>query len=397
MSTKKINVPLLLAPFISRMGDALYLFGLNWFVVQATGNAALLGIIQAVGGVVLFLGDLFCGVVVDNFNRKWVVVLAELVSVLGCIGVALWLDPLHLTAGPLLTLTVILDIGLAFSLPAAKSMIPELIVLADRQRFNAISNTLLDLANILAPLLGGFLLTLHWLNLRGFLLINGLSFLLSLGLYLSIRYPPHHSTQATLGIKASLLTGWRYVWQRPILVETIALGGLLNVMYAAFKLVLPYDVQHIYGGQSARYSYLLIAMAVGGILGGLRLTLAKRLPRHQQNYGDLGLLAGMLLLAGALPNYWMLLGSSVVIGFCYTCFDVRALTITQELTDPAYLGRMFGLLFLAMDAFQPLGSFIFGFVTDELGNATLLLVGSCFLIGLVGIYQGYQRLARPSR
>ncbi|MCX7511598.1 MFS transporter [Levilactobacillus brevis] len=276
-------------------------------------------------------------------------------------------------------------------------MIPELIVLAARQRFNAISNTLLDLANILAPLLGGFLLTLHWLNLRGFLLINGLSFLLSLGLYLSIRYPPHHSTQATLGIKASLLTGWRYVWQRPILIETIALGGLLNVMYAAFKLVLPYDVQHIYGGQSARYSYLLIAMAVGGILGGLRLTLAKRLPRHQQNYGDLGLLAGMLLLAGAFPNYWMLLGSSVVIGFCYTCFDIRALTITQELTDPAYLGRMFGLLFLAMDAFQPLGSFIFGFVTDELGNATLLLVGSCFLIGLVGIYQGYQRLARRSR
>ena len=161
MSTKKINVPLLLAPFISRMGDALYLFGLNWFVVQATGNAALLGIIQAVGGVVLFLGDLFCGVVVDNFNRKWVVVLAELVSVLGCIGVALWLDPLHLTAGPLLTLTVILDIGLAFSLPAAKSMIPELIVLAARQRFNAISNTLLDLANILAPLLGGFLSLIH--------------------------------------------------------------------------------------------------------------------------------------------------------------------------------------------------------------------------------------------
>ncbi|WP_225434760.1 hypothetical protein [Levilactobacillus brevis] len=68
-----------------------------------------------------------------------------------------------------------------------------------------------------------------------------------MGLYLSIRYPPRHSTQATLGIKASLLTGWRYVWQRPILIETIALGGLLNVMYAAFKLVLPYDVQHIYG------------------------------------------------------------------------------------------------------------------------------------------------------
>jgi len=275
---KSFNYPLLLAPFISRLGDALYLFGLNWFVVKATDNASLLGIIQATGGVVLFFGDLLCGVVVDNLNRKWIVVSAELLSILGCLGCAFWLNPQRITAAPLITLTILLDIGLAFSLPAAKAMIPELITLSGRQRFNAVSNTLIDLADICAPLLGGLLLTLHWLDLRGFLLLNAGSFVLSFILYLSIRYQAPSGKSSQLGVRDSLVTGWQYVWRRPGLVETIALGGLINVLFAAVRLVLPYDVQHLYAGDSSRYSYLLVMLAVGGILGGLRLTLDHRDP-----------------------------------------------------------------------------------------------------------------------
>ncbi|AKP65241.1 major facilitator superfamily permease [Levilactobacillus koreensis JCM 16448] len=393
-TTKAFNLPLLLAPFISRLGSTLYLFGLNWFVVQATGNAALLGVIQAIGGVVLFFGDLLCGVVVDNFNRKRIVVSAELLSVLGCLACAWWLDPLHITAAPLITLTVILDVGLAFSLPAAKAMIPELITLAGRQRFNAVSNTLIDLADICAPLIGGGLLALHWLNLQGFLLLNGTSFLLSFLLYLSIRYQKPTGEASQLGVKESLLTGWHYVWQRPKLVEAIVLGGLINVLYAAVRLVLPYDVNHLYGGDSAKYSYLLVMLALGGILGGARLTLARREPNRQQNYADLALAAGALLVAGLWADYWVLLVASGLFGFCYSCFEIRAITITQNLTAPDYLGRMFGILFLAIDAFQPLGSFIFGFVTDWVANWTLVIIGSLLVLGLALINHWYQRLIR---
>ncbi|MFC6274332.1 MFS transporter [Levilactobacillus tangyuanensis] len=389
---KSFNYPLLLAPFISRLGDALYLFGLNWFVVKATDNASLLGIIQATGGVVLFFGDLLCGVVVDNLNRKWIVVSAELLSILGCLGCAFWLNPQRITAAPLITLTILLDIGLAFSLPAAKAMIPELITLSGRQRFNAVSNTLIDLADICAPLLGGLLLTLHWLDLRGFLLLNAGSFVLSFILYLSIRYQAPSGKSSQLGVRDSLVTGWQYVWRRPGLVETIALGGLINVLFAAVRLVLPYDVQHLYAGDSSRYSYLLVMLAVGGILGGLRLTLDHRDPQRRDNYLDLALAGGALALAGLWPNYWILFGVSAVFGFCYSCFEIRAITITQNLTAPEFLGRMFGILFLAIDAFQPVGSFIFGFVTDWLANRTLIIIGGCLLIGLWLINVWYQRL-----
>ena len=103
-------------------------------------------------------------------------------------------------------------------------------------------------------------------------------------------------------------------------------------------------------------------LAVGGILGGLRLTLDHQDPQRSQNYRDLVLAGSALILAGLWPNYWVLLAVSAVFGFCYSSFEIRAITITQNLTAPEFLGRMFGILFLAIDAFQPVGSFIFGFV-----------------------------------
>jgi len=85
---------------------------------------------------------------------------------------------------------------------------------------------------------------------------------------------------------------------------------------------------------------------------------------------------------------------SGIFGFCYSCFEIRAITITQNLTEPDFLGRMFGILFLAIDAFQPVGSFVFGFVTDWLANLTLVIIGGCLLLGLWIINQWYQRLIR---
>jgi len=86
--------------------------------------------------------------------------------------------------------------------------------------------------------------------------------------------------------------------------------------------------------------------------------------------------------------------ASGLFGFCYSCFEIRAITITQNLTAPDYLGRMFGILFLAIDAFQPLGSFVFGFVTDWVANWTLVIIGSLLVLGLALINHWYQRLIR---
>lgn len=55
---QEFSWPLFFSPFVSRLGDALFIFGLNWFIVKATGHASLLGIVQGIG--VLFWWPVIC-------------------------------------------------------------------------------------------------------------------------------------------------------------------------------------------------------------------------------------------------------------------------------------------------------------------------------------------------
>ncbi|ANZ61431.1 MFS transporter [Secundilactobacillus paracollinoides] len=383
MRSKTFNWPLFLSPFISRVGDSLYLFGLNWFVVKASGSTALLGIVQAVGGITLLCGDLFCGVLIDNYNRKRILVASEFICLLACFSFAVVIDPENPAAWQLIGLTCMLDVGVAFSFPAAKAIVPEILASSALQRFNAFSNTALNLADIVTPLLGGMLLTINWIDFRSFLLINGLSFTLSFMLLVGLKYETPAVTTNRLSFKTSLLSGFEYVGAHKTLIENVILSGFANVLFAAVKLVLPFVVNHFYQADPQKYSFLLTGLALGGILGGLRLTLVHRPATRNDNYRDLILAAWGLIVAGLVRQYWVLLAFAFVYGFAMASFNIRAFTMTQDMTENAYLGRIFGIWFIALDGFQPLGSFTFGFLTDYTKNLTFMIIGVVLLVGLL--------------
>lgn len=387
MMKSRFNWPLFLSPFISRVGDSLYLFALNWFVVKATGSTVILGIVEGFGGLVLVVGDLLCGVLVDNFNRKYILLASELVCLLSCFGFALIIDPENPATWQLLLLTAGLDTGIAFSFPAAKAIVPELLAPSALQRFNALSNTTLNLADIVTPLLGGLLLTINWIDFRTFLLLNGSSFLLSFGLLVSLKYQPKRVSDHRLSLLESLRSGFRYVFQHPVLVENVILSGFANVLFAAVRLVLPFVVAHFYGGDAQLYSYLLTGLALGGILGGLRLAVSHRPASRTANYQDLLVAAGAAIIAGIWQAYPVLLVFAVVYGYAMASFNIRAFTLTQDLTENQYLGRIFGIWFIALDGFQPIGSFGFGFLTDITQNATLTVIGLTLVAGLFGFHR----------
>jgi MFS family permease len=58
----------MMSPFVSQLGLSVYLIGLNWLIVEATGTTKQLGIIQAVSGVAFIITDVFVGVLVDKYR-----------------------------------------------------------------------------------------------------------------------------------------------------------------------------------------------------------------------------------------------------------------------------------------------------------------------------------------
>ena len=63
-------LPLLLGYGFSLLGDMVYIYGMNWFLVEQTHQTELLGLINGISGIVLIVANVFAGPIVDSFNRK---------------------------------------------------------------------------------------------------------------------------------------------------------------------------------------------------------------------------------------------------------------------------------------------------------------------------------------
>ncbi|MBU7564210.1 MFS transporter [Pediococcus ethanolidurans] len=384
---QEFSWPLFFSPFVSRLGDALFIFGLNWFIVKATGHASLLGIVQGIGGIILVAGDLFAGPMVDKYNRKLIMLMADAVSFFACLIMAVIMDVNEPVFYQLVLLTCVIDIGLAFNFPAAKAVIPEIIRSDKLSIFNSWSNTGLTLADIIAPLFGGFLLTLHWINFKSFLIINALSFLLSFIFTWVLKYTPEKDhTKETMPILQSLSKGLNYVRHNRDVFGLIIFDAFLAAMYAGFTLLLPYDVDRYYNGDERLYSYVLTLVAVGGMLGGLSFVLDKRKPKVKNNYQDAFILGISLIVTGIWVNYLLLLAIALVYGFYTARMGVRMMAIVQNATEVAYLGRVFSIWFLCFDSMHPFGSFVFGFISDWFNHGTFFVLGGLVLFGLLVVY-----------
>jgi len=152
---KRTYVSLMLSPFFSQIGSAIYVLGLNWLIVKSTGTTQLLGIIEGIGGFAFLIGDLLVGLLVDQHNRKYVLIWTDIIATLVCVVSSFLINNNNPQIWLLILITFILNLMLALNYPATKSIVPEVINGNYLQKFNALSNTFFGLANIIAPVIGG--------------------------------------------------------------------------------------------------------------------------------------------------------------------------------------------------------------------------------------------------
>ena len=112
-------LPLLLGYGFSLLGDMVYIYGMNWFLVEQTHQTELLGLINGISGIVLIVANVFAGPIVDSFNRKHMMIFADLLSGVTCFMCAFLLR--DVVAGKLLLILTssVLNVSLAFNSPSA--------------------------------------------------------------------------------------------------------------------------------------------------------------------------------------------------------------------------------------------------------------------------------------
>ena len=182
-------------------------------------------------------------------------------------------------------------------------------------------------------------------------------------------------------MRASFVDGWRTLFKENALLRaSVLLGlGIIMVLGSFQGLVLPVHFTQI--AEPANLGYVLSAMAGGLLVGSLVYTaLARKLSKHAWMIVSLlGMGAGVLGLA-LLPPFPLMLGVSVLLGFCAGPASALMGFIVFDRLPPERRGTALGTQNAIVLVVAPVAVFATSVVVEVLGVTTgALILGGCWI------------------
>lgn len=350
---------------ISLVGSTLTGFALGVWVYQQTHSVteyALISLFTSLPG--LLIAPL-AGTLVDRWDRRWAMVLSDVLSAVGTVAIVALLAAGRLQYWHIYITTALTSIGNAFQWPAYSATIALLVPKEQLGRVSGMSQAGVALARLLSPLLAGYLLlTIH---LQGIVLIDFVTFLVSLFTLVLLPIPNPQGvrvpTEERWSVWADALDGWRYIVSRPGLLGLIIYFGASNFLVGviwvlATPLVLSFSSTAVLG--------TILSVGGSGMLVGTLFMSTWGGPK-QRILGVLGfsLLSGLcMLVAGLRPSPWLFGGAVFLFFFSRPVIEGCSMVVLQSKVEPSIQGRVFALSGMLASAAVPIASVIAGPLAD---------------------------------
>ena len=362
---------LALSRLISLAGGSAAYIALIAALYQHTGSAALVSAALFAGVTGSVVGAPMAGWVGDRYERRRVMVAADLASAAVAGAMALSIDtPLALVL--LFGLLAVVESPLA---PASASAMPNLVPPELLPRANSLVAASSSTSYLLGPLLGGLMLGAG-ASAPLLLWVDAATFVVSAALVLSIRLPfgLGRGTDEQPGVWA----GVQLIVREPILRLLIA-ASMISLLGLGIVNVANYPLSIHLGGGTTGYGALEALLGGGGLLGAAlaaRILSAARAPLIVTvTFAVSG--AG-LLLAGLAPVIVVALLGMAIAGAGRGLGDVADTTLVQARAEDAVRARVFaaqdGAAHAAYSAAMLAGGLLVGLAG---ARAAVLTAGAC--------------------
>jgi MFS family permease len=327
---------------VSFLGDSLGLVALMLHVAETTGQALAVALLLLAGDFAPALLGPLTGTVADRLDRRRVMVGCELLQAALVVVIAMWLPSLPL----LLALVGLRAVAGQVFQPASRAAVPAVVPERDLERANAAIGVATNGGETLGPLVAA--VTLPALGVRGVLLVDAASFLVSaalLGLLPPLaREGPEQRGQASF--LADAVTGLRYLWGEATL-RVVALGFFAVVACTGIDdVALVFLATDTFGAGPAAAGLLLAAVGVGLLAGyALLARIGGRVPTTALLLAGFAVSCAGNLLTGLAWAVAAALAVQAVRGLGIAAIDVAATTLVQRIAPPRLQGRVFGSLY----------------------------------------------------
>ncbi len=401
MTDASATQPRSLRPFLtlwvgqvfSLLGSQLVQFSLIWWLTQQTGSATVLAVASIVGLVPQVVLGPFVGPLVDRWNRKRTMILADAAVALATLGLALlfWLGQAELWH--VYAILFVRALGGTFHGPAITASVSLMVPPEHLTRVQGLNQMLNGGLNIISAPLGALLLQL--LPLQGVLMIDLVTAAIAITTVLLVRVPQPQHAETTTGSAVGqywqdLRAGFRYVLSWRGLLILMGMAMLINLVLSPSMSFIPLLVTEHFEGTAWHLSAMEAALGIGVLVGGVLLGawggFKSRVYTSLLGLIGLGL---SVLLAGVVPSSLFALAvlAMGLMGLMSSLTNGPIMAVLQAAVAPSMQGRVFTLLSSAAMAMMPLGLAVAGPLADVMGVRAWFVVGGLLTLAMgVGGY-----------
>ena len=345
---------------VNKIGNMLYDYGNSvWLASMGTIGQTVLGMYQISELVTSILVNPFGGVISDRFSRRKILMVTDLVCGILCLAISFIRNDSWMI-GALIFANIVQAIAFAFSRPANKAIITELVEKDELVLYNSRLELVMQVVSVSSPVLS--FLVLQFASLRITLVLDALSFFLAFGL---VALLPKKEVK-TLGEKkltfrvmfSDIKEGVHYIVKQKEIFFLLVMASSVNFFFAAFNYLLPFSNQ-LYGVQGA-YATILTMGAIGSIVGAL---LASKIKASMEMLLFLLALTGLgvMIMGFTLPSYLTFSGNFICELFM-TIFNIHFFTQVQTKVGGEYLGRVLSSIYTLAILFMPIATGLMTFL-----------------------------------
>lgn len=374
---------------ISLLGSQLVQFALIWWMTQQTGSATVLAVASIVGLVPQVILGPLAGVLVDRWNRRRVMLVADLVVALATLGLAIvfWSGGVELWH--VYVALFIRALGGSFHGPAMSASTSLMVPQDQLTRIQGLNQVLNGGLSIASAPLGALLIAL--LPVEGVLMIDLITAVVAIFLLLLIQVPQPKKemidkAQPILSAYwTDLRAGMRYLlgWRGLLLLALMAM--LLNMVLSPTTSFMPLLVTNHFSGNAWHLGILEGGFGAGILIGGLMLGVWGGFKRRIMTsvLGVAGIGLGIFIVGLAPASMFPLaVGGMLMGGIMSSLANGPIMAIFQAKVAPGMQGRVFTLMGSLTAAMMPLGLALAGPAADIIGVRMWFIGSGLFTLAI---------------
>lgn len=381
---------------ISIFGTAIYTFALGLYVLKETGSGLSFATTLAIGIIPLIVINPFAGVIADRVNKKKIVVSMDMLNGILLLGVY-WISSIvGLSILMIYVTTFIMTAFTCFFSISFEAAKPNIVSDKRLMSINSISKIIDSVSLILGPMIGGMVFA--FIDIKRFILLNGLSFIISsiLEMFIDFEFNDQEkkadSSSGRINFVKEIKEGLRYIKERKEIMRMLSVFVALNFFLGyAISVPLPYIVNTVLKLTTLEFGIIESGFPVGMIIGAVliksilnKVGYTKLLKVASFMIASCMFLVGLPVIFGnndggnlTYLSYYFV--TMVILGTSISFVDIPILYVFQKMIPERYRGRVLSIGMSIAKTVLPIALILSGLLINHVAAYLLPMSGGVLL------------------